>query len=177
MKTIIVASTNPVKIDAARQAFMAMFPDEEFSFQGTNANSGVPGQPIGFEETKRGAFNRVAHAKTLYPNADFYMSNESGVVIDGEDVFVINWVVVANHLFSQASLGTSYPPPEHVKKLLREGYELDAAFREIYGAEAAKQGIGGVGKLTNNIVPRVDLISQATCTALIPFKNPELYGL
>lgn len=51
MKKVIVASKNPVKINATQSAFEKMFPDEEFSFEGISVPSGVSDQPMSEDET------------------------------------------------------------------------------------------------------------------------------
>jgi len=46
MKKLIVASTNPVKIESAQMGFAQMFPDENFEVQGVSASSEVSEQPM-----------------------------------------------------------------------------------------------------------------------------------
>ncbi len=60
MKTVVVASTNPVKIRAARAGFERMFPGEHFRVTGVAAPSGVSDQPASDGETYQGARNRAA---------------------------------------------------------------------------------------------------------------------
>ncbi len=83
MKSVIVASTNPVKIEVARRAFTAVFPDEEFDVQGVKSESGVPDQPME-GEARQGALNRLAFVKEKYPDADYWSSQEGGLFRDGE---------------------------------------------------------------------------------------------
>ena len=52
MRTVIVASENPVKITVAKRAFAGVFPKEEFNFIGIKSESGVSEQPID-NETKK----------------------------------------------------------------------------------------------------------------------------
>ncbi|KAJ2972514.1 hypothetical protein NQ176_g7113 [Zarea fungicola] len=56
---IIVASKNPVKIQAAHDGFQRMFPDIAFTVRGLSVPSGVPDQPLTDEETLQGALNRA----------------------------------------------------------------------------------------------------------------------
>ena len=76
MKTVIVGSQNPVKIEVARQAFEAVFPEEQFEFVGYKAQSNVSDQPKSDEETLLGAYNRH-NGMELGPAADklFGVSN------------------------------------------------------------------------------------------------------
>lgn len=71
-QTVIVASHNPVKIDAALQGFSDMFPKAVFTVRGVSVPSGVPEQPLGDAETLQGAMNRAQRARELEPDADFW---------------------------------------------------------------------------------------------------------
>ena len=47
MKTVIVGSENPVKLETAKEAFKLVFPEIEFEFITFSAPSLVSDQPIG----------------------------------------------------------------------------------------------------------------------------------
>jgi hypothetical protein len=53
-RLVLVASKNPVKVDAVERALQLCFPFLELSVQARNAPSGVPDQPRGDEETLAG---------------------------------------------------------------------------------------------------------------------------
>jgi len=55
MKKVIVASKNPVKINAVKIGFEKMFPEECFVFEGVSVPSGVKDQPVGNHEILTGA--------------------------------------------------------------------------------------------------------------------------
>ncbi|KKT79179.1 MAG: Non-canonical purine NTP phosphatase, partial [Parcubacteria group bacterium GW2011_GWF2_44_8] len=78
MKTVVVASENPVKVAVAQKSFAAVFPEEEFSFVSLKSESGVGDQPFN-EETERGALNRIDFIKAKYPEADYWISQEGGL--------------------------------------------------------------------------------------------------
>ncbi|MFK7923672.1 MAG: DUF84 family protein, partial [Bacteroidia bacterium] len=59
---IIVASRNPIKVEATRMAFTEVFPDEVLKCEGISVASGVSDQPMDEAETKLGAINRVQNA-------------------------------------------------------------------------------------------------------------------
>ena len=67
MKKIVVASKNPVKINATLDGFLRMFPDEQFEIVGVSAASEVSDQPMNDDETYRGAFNRANNAEIADP--------------------------------------------------------------------------------------------------------------
>ena len=68
--TIVVASHNPVKIQAAVHGFQRMFPDEEFTVQNVSVPSGVSRQPLSNAETLQGALNRARQAARRLPHAE-----------------------------------------------------------------------------------------------------------
>jgi inosine/xanthosine triphosphatase len=175
MKTIIVASTNSAKIEGFRLAFTRMFPDETFEFQSVKALSNVPDQPVGRDETLRGAQNRIAHARTLAPNADYWITNESGVEDIGADLFIVNWVAVTDGITFSNTLTASFQLPPRVADYVRSGMEVTQGFEAVFGPAAAKDGVAGIGHLSAGNIPRAELIAMGAITALIPFKNPDLY--
>jgi inosine/xanthosine triphosphatase len=72
---ILVGSTNPVKVQAVKEAFSRFFKGVEVV--GRKVDSGVPDQPFG-DDTFRGARNR-AYA-LMKDRADFYVGLEGGVM-------------------------------------------------------------------------------------------------
>src|SRR3989344_1784133 len=94
MKKVVVASTNPVKIETTKIGFGFVFPDEEFVFEGVMASSRVSDQPLSEEETLQGAHNRVTHAQELVPDADFYVGLEGGMEDKEGELHEIAWIVV-----------------------------------------------------------------------------------
>ncbi len=175
MKTIIVASTNSAKIEGFRLAFTRMFPDETFEFQSVKALSNVPDQPVGRDETLRGAQNRIAHARTLAPIANYWVTNESGVEEIGNDLFIVNWVAVTDGITFSNTLTASFQLPPRVADYVRSGMEVTQGFEAVFGSAAAKDGVAGIGHLSAGNIPRAELIAMGAITALIPFKNPGLY--
>lgn len=87
MKTIIIASENPVKIQATLDGFSKMFPDEKFEIKGISVDSEVKVQPMSDEETLMGAENRARNAMKIYPQADYYIGIEGGIEQKGKQVY------------------------------------------------------------------------------------------
>src|SRR5215468_404924 len=94
MKKVIVASTNPVKIESAQIGFAKMFPEESFDVQGVSAPSEISAQPMSSDETLLGATNRVRNVSNLVPVADYWVGIEGGVENVHEELEVFAWVVV-----------------------------------------------------------------------------------
>nr|WP_199899774.1 DUF84 family protein [Shewanella marina] len=97
MKSIIVASHTQAKIDAAYDAFIRVFPDQQFMVNGVAVNTGISVQPMSSDETLTGACNRVNQARLLFPDADYFIGEEAGQ--DGE--FTFAWIVIEDKLGRQ----------------------------------------------------------------------------
>ena len=174
MITIIVASTNPVKIEAARRGFAAMFPGVACQVQGAAVPSGVSAQPMSDGETYQGALNRARRARRAHPDADYWLGIEGGVqAFDGE-LLGFAWVVA----LSAAGLGRSrtatFSLPAAITALVEQGVELGEADDRVFGRSNSKQANGAVGILTADAVDRTAYYAHAVILALIPFKNPQL---
>lgn len=174
MKIVIVASTNPVKIESARRGFVAMFPNEAFTVSGVNVPSGVRDQPLGDDETLRGAHNRAANARALAPDADYWIGIEGGVSDANGEMQAFAWVVVLSERRTGKSRTGTFMLPQEVARLLRDGMELGHADDVVFGRANSKQQNGSVGLLTGDIIDRANYYEHAVILALIPFKNTAL---
>lgn len=175
LKKVVVASLNPVKINAARQAFERVFPLDHFEVRGRQVPSFVAAQPMSDEETLEGAINRAENAKLAETDADFWVGIEGGIEVVGEDMEAFGWmVVVSNNQYGQARSCT-FPVPPYVARQVQEGKELGHVNDQFFQMHNSKQGGGAVGSLTDNVVTRTDLYTQPLILALIPFSQPHLF--
>jgi len=176
MKTVIVASKNPVKVQAAREGFTRMFPGETFSFQAQPAPSEVSDQPFTSAETLRGAYNRARNARSLSPQGDYWIGIEGGVdqAPEGELVAFAWVVILSGNQVGKGQTGVLFLPLR-VAELVHQGEELGKADDIVFGRTNSKQENGAVGLLTGNVIDRATFYEQAVILALIPFRNPELY--
>jgi inosine/xanthosine triphosphatase len=175
MKKIVIASNNPVKIEATRQGFEAMFPDEVFQIEALPAASGVSDQPMSSQETMLGATNRARGAKQKQPKADFWVGIEGGVEAQGDDLAAFAWIVILSaNSDGKSRTGTFILPPQ-VAKLIRQGKELGEADDIVFHQSNSKQANGAIGILTGDIIDRTALYKHAVILALVPFKNPVLF--
>lgn len=173
MKTLVVASTNPVKIQAALEGFRRMFPADEFTARGVAVPSGVSDQPMTDAETLQGARNRAANARRADPEADYWVGIEGGVE-DGAALQAFAWVVVMDGTSTGKSRTATFDLPEEVSALVRQGVELGHADDQVFSRANSKQQNGSVGLLTGDVVDRTAYYVQAVILALIPFRNPDL---
>lgn len=173
MKTIVVASTNPVKIAAALEGFRRMFPAEAFTARGVSVLSGVSDQPMTDAETLQGAHNRAVRARQAAPDADYWVGIEGGVEDRGA-VETFAWVVVLDAQRTGKSRTATFDLPEEVARLVRQGVELGHADDQVFGRANSKQQNGSVGLLTDDVIDRTAYYAPAVILALIPFKNAGL---
>jgi inosine/xanthosine triphosphatase len=176
MRTLVVASTNPVKIQAAANGFQRLFPGSELDVIAVTVPSDVAHQPLSDEETLRGALNRSAHAQTAHPQADYWIGIEGGIQPIGLEMTAFAWIVVrSREMIGKGRTGTFFLPPA-VAELIQQGKELGEADDIVFGRTNSKQVNGAVGLLTDNVIDRAHLYEQAMILALIPFKNEALYA-
>ncbi len=176
MKTIVIASTNPVKMQAARQGFEKMFPDEVFEILGVQADSGVREQPLSNQETLQGAYNRACAAYQHAPQANYWIGIEGGIEDCDDEMAAFAWVVIYTpQLTGKGRTGTFFLPPV-VADLIRQGKELGEADDIVFKTNNSKQANGAIGILTGDVIDRTRLYEHAVVLALTPFRNLELYS-
>jgi len=175
MKKIIVASHNPVKLQATLEGFMKMFPGEKFEVEGLSAPSEVSDQPFDDDETYQGAFNRAKNAAQAVPEADFWVGLEQGIEDKEGGMESYGWIVIRSKTqFGRGKTGIFFLPPR-VAELIRQGKELGEADDIVFGQTNSKQANGAIGLLTKDVITRKSFYVPAVVTALIPFVHPELY--
>ena len=172
---VIVGSKNPVKVGCTREAFSQAF-GKLGLVEGVDAISDIPAQPRSEEEALLGAKNRATHAKSLVPNADYWVGIEGGVDEDPQGMYAFAWIYVLHRSgkSSQSKTGTFYLPPQ-VVALIQDGMELGHADDLVFQAQNSKQQGGSVGLLTHGLLTREGYYQQAMVLALIPFLNESLY--
>ncbi len=175
MKTLVIASHNPVKVQATLNGFERMFPDEIFNVEMVNVPSGVSDQPMSDEETLRGATQRAANAAQAFPNGDYWVGIEGGVAEEGGELSAFAWVVVRGGQRSgKGRTGAFFLPPE-VTELVQQGKELGEADDIVFQRRNSKQEDGAIGLLTGGVLDRRQFYEQAVILSLLPFKNDALY--
>ncbi len=172
---VIIASKNPVKINAVKIGFEKMFPTKDFEFEGISVPSGVKDQPIDNQETMTGAVNRTNNAKTRLQDADYWVGIEGGIEKINDEMEAFAWIVIeSKNMKGKARTGTFFLPKKIVE-LIDEGKELGEADDIVFGGTNSKQKNGAVGILTENIITRTSYYTEAIILALIPFRNFEIY--
>lgn len=170
MNHVVVASTNPSKINAVSEAFSLQMNAEII---GVKVESGVAAQPISDSETKRGALQRLAAAKLLVPNADYWVAIEAG--IEGEHAFA--WIIVENQRARGESRSASFLLPTQVREQLAQGIELGEVMSALSGIHNVKHKTGAIGILTNGLLTRSSVYQQALLLAMAPLQHPFYHSV
>lgn len=179
--TVVVGSTNPVKISAARQAVATLFPDHLVLCEGMDAPSGVSEQPMTAEETRTGAINRTHYCRRSYTEthrqpADFYLAMEGGVdCSDEEGPATFAYVVVADQDRQSVGRSAYMPLPRSIYDDLKAGAELGPLIDRRFNTRNIKQKGGAIGLLTQGKATRESIYTQALILAFVPFIHPNLY--
>jgi inosine/xanthosine triphosphatase len=165
---IRVGSLNPVKLGAVRAVMEERFP--EAIFEPVAVASGVSDQPVGLEETLRGARNRAENA---FADCDLSVALESGLVeVPGSNTGYMNLTACA--IFDgremYVGLGPAFElPPDVTRLVVEEGLELDPAVRRAGLTDNERIGYaqGIIGILSGGRVTRMDYSRPAVSMALV----------
>lgn len=203
---IVVGSTNPIKSNAVKSAFEDVFAAENAAgllrFHSLSAASNVTDQPMGDEETKRGAANRAANAARAFHKLHgswpaFAVGLEGGCADTEEEIPVFDpsgpidstatkkekelvcfaFMAVlepSTGRWGFAKTGTFLIPPA-VASLVRSGVELGVADDQVFGRQKSKEKDGAVGLLTKGLIDRAAYYKHAVILALTPFISSSLY--
>jgi inosine/xanthosine triphosphatase len=182
--TVAVGSKNATKLEAVRTAFSAAFPHADAIIEGFDVASGVSSQPMGDDETRRGALARAKGAAEAYKaarscTADYTVGLEGGCGDDyAGELECFAWLVVAKgdqpDNASCARTATLRLPCA-VAVLVRSGVELGLADDKVFGREGSKHKDGAVGLLTKGAIGRAAYYAHALTLALASEISPERY--
>mgnify|MGYP003425223759 FL=1 len=176
---IIVGSKNPNKVEAVREVFTELSPND-LEVAGIEVDSNINDQPITMEETIQGAINR---AKNAYQDCDFsvgiegglmevphsksgYMQFEACVLFDGSDCYL--------------GLTGLFAIPTHIiETIKKEGINLSHAFLKHGHTDSEYIGHdqGVIGIFTKGKINRKEFTKQAVEMMLIHFNNKEIFEM
>jgi non-canonical (house-cleaning) NTP pyrophosphatase len=63
--------------------------------------------------------------------------------------------------------------PKQVARFVKEGMELGHAIDKYYGSANSKQGVGGIGYITNGLIDRTAYYLQPAIIALSELKQAD----
>ncbi len=170
---VCVASENPVKLAAVKEAFLNFF--DEVSIIGIKVDSGVPEQPVQ-EETFIGAKNRAVKLLEQNLEAEYFVGVEGGIAKYFNRWFAFGCMYIVDKN-GRDFFGTSphFELPEKVVEKLLKGEELGDVIDKITGDKNSKQKGGAIGFLSNGVMDRKELYISGLINALVPFLNKNLY--
>ena len=171
---VIVASKNPAKIEAVRNAFAQAF-STAILVEGASVPSGVSDQPMSDEETRRGALNRAMNAKALIPDAHFWVGVEGGINPVDEGMEAFGWMAIIDAHQKSISRSASFLLPPQIARQIASGHELGPAMDALFKEKDSKKKGGAVGLLSKGLVSRAQLYEQPLLLALIPFLQKALF--
>jgi inosine/xanthosine triphosphatase len=183
LRLVRVGSTNPPKLEGVRSALAALSCD--VAVEGIDLESGVPDQPLGFEEIVEGARNRAEGARRCGA-CDLAVGYEDGLVAIPEPDgtwFNVGCAAVSDGVRISLGLSSGFSyPPACSQRAVAERRPIGALFDRLWtqlrgdASDAAQLSIGNVGKLTRGALTRAEYTRHAVLCALTPFIHPDLYA-
>lgn len=171
---VAVGSRNPVKIAAATVVVRHAWPNA--IIEPVDVDSGVPDQPWGDDQTRKGAITRSVGALKV-SGADVGIGFEGGVVEEGDLVRTCAWAAVttaddATHVGGSLAM----PLPPEVARLVRGGMELGHAMDVVSSSINTKHGAGACGILTAGLVDRQRAYETLLAYAFAPLLAPQFWA-
>lgn len=173
---VIVASTNPVKIEVARQAFLQVFSHEDPKIIGVSSESGVPDQPFD-DQVLRGAQNRLKNIIEAHPQADYWISQEGGLYHEGDSLFNRAWILVRDRdgAIGKSSTASFYTPSKMVE-YIKLGDELGTASDKFFHTLNSKQKGGAISTITDGLIDRTAYYLDSAIIALCQVVHKDWYA-
>ncbi len=163
---VAIASKNPIKAAAAKEAFQAFFPDEQFKFIIIEAASEVSDQPLYESETIKGAQNRAEFALAA-TGADFGVGIEGGQSKINGHWYTGNIAAVATRN-NQTGIGFGHrvATPNPIQQQIKTGKNLNDAVGQTHGVKDAGKKEGLIGILSHGLITRGSSSRDAVILAL-----------
>ena len=174
---VAIGSRNRAKTLGVKNVFSALFRGARFVEVDTS--SVVRVQPVGLKEVLQGASKRARFALSE-AGADFGVGVEAGILpvaprrhINLQIAFVVDRRGNSGLGFSPGFL----IPESFVRRMADEGKELGRYSHELTRAEKISEEEGIVYHLTRGRASRLQMTEQSVSMALVPWMNPESYGV
>ena len=174
---VAIGSRNPAKTLGVKNVFSAIFSDSRFVE--IDASRVVKSQPMGLGEVAKGASKRASFA-IAEAGADFGVGVEAGLIAVAPQEHVNLQVAYIVDKNGNSGLGLSSGfqiPRSFVKRMQKEGMELNRYSHELTRAEKISQEEGVVYHLTGGRTSRLQMTEQSVSMALVPWLNREAYSM
>jgi inosine/xanthosine triphosphatase len=164
---IAVGTTNRLKLEAVRQGFEKSVSNAEIV--GHPIASGIADQPMGLEETLKGATNRAEGALKADKNADLGVGLEAGLIRVEDHLVDIGCVCILERSGIRGyALSQGFFIPREVKELIESGKEMAIAVSEAYDKDTVNERDCS-GVITDGALPAILLYRQAVELAFIDY--------
>ncbi|MFQ5513878.1 MAG: DUF84 family protein [Myxococcota bacterium] len=182
MLRVRVGSLNAAKLEAVRRGLSPF--SAQLEIEGCEARTGVPEQPIGFDEILAGARTRARESFAL-GNVDLGAGIEDGLIeLPAAVTGYLNVGFCVLFDGTEESLGLTagfeYPSPcvraATGPQRVPVGGAFDALFEPPPGWPDPGPGAGNIGRLTGGVLTRAEYGAQAVTCAYVRRLHPALYG-
>ncbi|MDP3066376.1 MAG: inosine/xanthosine triphosphatase [Methanobacteriaceae archaeon] len=171
---VTVGTKNPVKVKATRNVLLKIYPSVEVT--GVDVDSGVRDQPIGLNETVKGAVNR---AKNAYNSeVDLSVGIESGLLKTPNSItgyLDLQWCCIYDGEKKTLGVSAGFEYPPAVVEEVLKGKEVGHVMDQVTGVDKLGQKTGAVSYLSQGMLDRTENTEQCVLMAMIPRMNGDLY--
>ncbi len=159
-----LASTNPAKVQGTRSALRRLF--GKFRLKCIQAPSGIPGQPIGLDQTLRGALRRAEHAAV---KGSYGIGVEAGLLYHRNTKPFLLHACCIKKRGGRAAYGFSpaFQVPRRIYNMLEKGESLENAVENITGIEDLGKGVGLIGWVSRGRLARSTLVEECVFMAVV----------
>ncbi len=167
---IAIGTASELKIRALKDALNVLKIEAEILSGKTS--SGIPEEPIGFEQTSLGAKNRANECKQKH-DPDIAVAVESGVM----EILGNNYSIACVHIITkdgQESVAYSsgyFVPDWMLKEALETNSDIGVVTKRISGGVDKDP----LGYFSNNLINREHSLSQAIVLAFVKLFNEQRY--
>jgi inosine/xanthosine triphosphatase len=178
---VIVGSKNPVKIKAVKNVLRSFF-GRKLRVKGVKVDLNLPKQPIGLEETIKGAIKRAKFALDFEKNVDYGIGIEAGLIkvpytTSGYMDQQITAILDRNLYLTIGASSMFELPKSIVESIIKKNSEMEEVIEEFFGIKDIGKKQGAIGYFSYGKINRLKLTEQSVIMALIPRMNKRIYGL
>jgi inosine/xanthosine triphosphatase len=181
VRRVRVGTLNGPKLEAVRAAFGAYV--DGFEVEGADVESGVPEQPVGFDEIVSGARQR-AQAAFDGGACDFAVGIEDGLLTIaalGSDAVNVGAAAVTDGERTSVGLSSGFAYPTACGlEAMQTREAVGGLFDRLMDGDAppstpSSLTEGNIGRLSGSVLPRSEYGRHAVLCALVRFLHPALY--
>lgn len=165
INVVSIGSKNPVKVKAVEEG-MSKTVGTVF-VHAVDVDSGVSKQPIGFDETAKGAINR---AKSAFESIQciYGVGIEAGLVNIGGKYLDVHVCAVYDGIDYTIGTSKGFQVPFEIVEEIKKGFECGVVAENLYNIKNIGMKEGIIGYLSDNNIKRIDLCIDAVISAMIP---------